>query len=67
MITGPLTLRVATVPEAAIVATLLDTFNREDDTPIPGTTVLATRLRLRRRRDITQALAAAGGLALSSC
>jgi len=36
--------RVATVPEAATVARLLDTFNREYDTPTPGTAVLATRL-----------------------
>jgi len=36
--------RVATVPEAATVARLLDTFNRDYDTPTPGTAVLATRL-----------------------
>ena len=36
--------RVATVPEAATVARLLDTFNREYDTPTPGTAVLTTRL-----------------------
>jgi len=36
--------RVATVPEAATVARLLDTFNREYHTPTPGTAVLATRL-----------------------
>ena len=36
--------RVATVAEAAEVARLLDAFNREYDTPTPGTAVLATRL-----------------------
>ncbi len=36
--------RVATAPDAATVARLLDTFNREYDTPTPGTAVLATRL-----------------------
>ena len=36
--------RVATVPEAATVARLLDTFNRDYDTPTPGTAVLSTRL-----------------------
>jgi len=36
--------RVATAPEAATVARLLDTFNRDYDTPTPGTAVLATRL-----------------------
>ena len=36
--------RVATVREAATVARLLDTFNREYDTPTPGIAVLATRL-----------------------
>jgi len=36
--------RVATVPEAATVARLLDTFNREYDTPTPGAAVLATRI-----------------------
>ena len=40
--------RVATVLEATTVASLLDTFldtfNREYNTPTPGTAVLATRL-----------------------
>jgi GNAT superfamily N-acetyltransferase len=36
--------RVATVAEAAMVARLLDEFNREFDTPTPGQAVLATRL-----------------------
>jgi GNAT superfamily N-acetyltransferase len=36
--------RVATVAESATVAGLLDTFNREFDTPTPGTAVLTTRL-----------------------
>ncbi len=36
--------RVATVPEAATVTRLLDTVNRDYDTPTPGTAVLATRL-----------------------
>lgn len=36
--------RVATVDEAAVVADLLDRFNREFDTPTPGVEVLRTRL-----------------------
>ncbi len=36
--------RVADVAEAATVATLLDAFNREFDTPTPGPTVLTARL-----------------------
>ncbi|MGH3695205.1 MAG: GNAT family N-acetyltransferase [Pseudonocardiaceae bacterium] len=40
-----LTPRVATVAEAATVATLLDAFNREYSTPTPGPAILATRLR----------------------
>ena len=36
--------RVATAADAAIVAALLDAFNREYDTPTPGEAVLATRL-----------------------
>ena len=36
--------RVATADDAATVAGLLDSFNREYDTPTPGATVLATRL-----------------------
>lgn len=36
--------RVATAAQAGTVAGLLDAFNREYDTPTPGTTVLATRL-----------------------
>ena len=35
---------VATAAECATVARLLDTFNREFDTPTPGTAVLTTRL-----------------------
>ncbi len=35
---------MATVAEAAEVARLLDAFNREYDTPTPGTAVLTTRL-----------------------
>jgi len=35
---------VATAPETATVAGLLDTFNREYDTPTTGTAGLATRL-----------------------
>jgi len=36
--------RVATVPEAVTVAGLLDAFNREYDTPTPGTAVPTTWL-----------------------
>ncbi len=38
------TIRVAGVGEAGVVAHLLDTFNREYDTPTPGTDVLQRRL-----------------------
>jgi GNAT superfamily N-acetyltransferase len=45
--------RVATAAEAATVARLLDTFNREYDTPTPGAHVLAMRLeRLLARGDV---------------
>jgi GNAT superfamily N-acetyltransferase len=37
--------RVASVSDAEVVATLLDDFNREYDTPTPGRAVLAARLR----------------------
>jgi GNAT superfamily N-acetyltransferase len=37
--------RQATPSDAVVVAELLDAFNREFDTPTPGTQVLATRLR----------------------
>lgn len=37
--------RQATPPDAVVVAELLDAFNREFDTPSPGTEVLAARLR----------------------
>lgn len=36
--------RLATPAEAAIVAQLLDRFNREYDTPTPGVGALTTRL-----------------------
>jgi hypothetical protein len=36
--------RTATVADAAVVADLLDRFNREYDTPTPGPAVLAARL-----------------------
>jgi GNAT superfamily N-acetyltransferase len=36
--------RVATMAEVASIAGLLDAFNREYDTPTPGSPVLATRL-----------------------
>ena len=42
--TGPSGPRVAIAAEAATVATLLDAFNREFDTPTPGPDVLAPRL-----------------------
>ncbi|MGW4120068.1 GNAT family N-acetyltransferase [Nocardia sp. NPDC004711] len=38
-------IRTAAVSDAATVATLLDAFNREFDTPTPGTEILTTRLR----------------------
>lgn len=38
------TIRLAGVGEAGVVARLLDTFNREYDTPTPGTDVLQRRL-----------------------
>jgi len=37
--------RRAGVPDAGVVAALLDDFNREFDTPTPGVEVLTTRLR----------------------
>jgi len=37
--------RQATASDAVVVAELLDAFNREFDTPSPGTKVLAARLR----------------------
>jgi GNAT superfamily N-acetyltransferase len=50
--------RVATVAEAAIVAQLLDAFNREYSTPTPGPAILATRLRrLLGGRDVIALLA----------
>lgn len=36
--------RQATVSDAAVVAELLDAFNREFDTPSPGAQILAARL-----------------------
>ena len=50
--------RVATPDDTAIVARLLDAFNREYDTPTPGAVVLATRLeRLLIREDVIALLA----------
>jgi GNAT superfamily N-acetyltransferase len=50
--------RVATVSEAAVVATLLDRFNREFQTPTPGCAVLTARLeRLLTRDDVVALLA----------
>ena len=46
MAPGPVgTPRLATVADVAVVAELLDAFNREYDTPTPGPAVLAMRLR----------------------
>jgi GNAT superfamily N-acetyltransferase len=59
--------RVAKPGEAAIVADLLDRFNREYDTPTPGPTVLASRLeRLLATPDVVALLAGspAAGVAL---
>ena len=43
---GPAVVRRAQVEDAAVVAALLDDFNREYDTPTPGVEVLTSRLRL---------------------
>lgn len=60
-------MRIATVAEAAVVADLLDRFNREFDAPTPGPAVLAPRLeRLLSGRDVLALLVGdpAVGLAL---
>jgi GNAT superfamily N-acetyltransferase len=50
--------RFAAAAQAATVAELLDVFNREYDTPTPGTAVLATRLgRLLAGREVIALLA----------
>lgn len=59
--------RFATVADAAVVADLLDRFNREYDTPTPGPAVLAARLeRLLSSHNVVALLAGdpAVGLAL---
>ena len=59
--------RFATVADAAVVADLLDRFNREYDTPTPGPAVLAARLERLLSSDNVVALLAgdpAVGLAL---
>jgi GNAT superfamily N-acetyltransferase len=59
--------RLATAAEAAVVAELLDRFNREFDTPTPGPDVLTARLeRLLSGRDVMALLAGepAEGVAL---
>ena len=60
-------MRTAAVADAAVVADLLDRFNREYDTPTPGPAVLAARLeRLLSSHDVVALLAGdpAVGLAL---
>ncbi len=67
MTSAPRSVRTATVADAAVVADLLDRFNREFDTPTPGHAVLATRLeRLLSNHDVVALLAGdpAVGLAL---
>lgn len=51
-------MRQATPSDAAVVAELLDTFNREFDTPTPGTDVLTARLRRLLAGDLVVALLA---------
>lgn len=62
-----MTVRRATDDDAAVVARLLDAFNREYDTPSPGVVVLTTRLeRLLAGGDVVALLAddPAAGVAL---
>jgi GNAT superfamily N-acetyltransferase len=58
--------RVATAAQSATVARLLDTFNREFDTPTPGTAVLTTRLhRLLAGGDVVALLAGEPAVAVA--
>ena len=64
---GEQAVRLATVGDAEVVATLLHDFNTEFDTPSPGSSVLAPRLRVLLAGDSTFAILAghpAVGLAL---
>jgi GNAT superfamily N-acetyltransferase len=67
MTSAPRSVRTATVADAAVVADLLDRFNREYETPTPGPAVLAARLeRLLSNHNVVALLAGdpAVGLAL---
>jgi GNAT superfamily N-acetyltransferase len=58
--------RVATAADSATVATLLDTFNREFETPTPGAAVLTTRLeRLLAGEDVVALLAGEPAVAVA--
>lgn len=58
--------RIATVAEAQVVAELLDRFNREFDTPSPGSVVLTARLeRLLSDRDVVALVVAERAVAVA--